>query len=177
METQKEENKEEINKLASSKKSKILLAAIIIAGVLIGWEIGIRVYFYYIRPYFSGMAYRNYVDDYIQLQLNDKVGGDTPEETVDLFIAALKKGDYDLASKYFVIDEQEKWKKMFDEATKQQNEDWAKEIEGSKNFWHKEIQAEDKIEFWYNTGEGENKRTHSVYLQKNMNNKWKINHF
>ncbi len=109
------------------------MAALAIAGILIGWYIGIYAYFYYIRPYFSGMAYRNYVDAYIQAQLNDKIGGYTPEQTVDLFIAALKKRDYDLASKYFVIDEQEKWKKMFDEATKQQNEDWAKELESEKN--------------------------------------------
>lgn len=179
MENQKEDSKpkEENQKQGSSAKSKITLAALIIAGVLIGYEIGIRAYFYYIRPYFSGMAYRNYVDAYIQLQLNDYIGGDTPEQTVDLFIAALKKGDYGLASKYFVISEQEKRKKMFDEATKEQNENWAKEIESEKNNWHKEIQAENKIEFWYNIGIGENERTHSIILKKNMNNKWKLGSF
>ena len=41
---------------------------------------------------------------------NDTYGGDTPEETLALFVDALKKGDTDLAAKYFVIDEQEKWK-------------------------------------------------------------------
>ncbi len=40
----------------------------------------------------------------------DTYGGDTPEETLQLFIEALKKGDTDLASKYFVLDKQEKWK-------------------------------------------------------------------
>lgn len=42
---------------------------------------------------------------------NDKYGGKTPEETFDLFIAALKKEDVDLASKYFVIPKQESWRK------------------------------------------------------------------
>jgi len=36
----------------------------------------------------------------------DTYGGTTPEETLELFISALKTGDIDLASKYFVIDDQ-----------------------------------------------------------------------
>ncbi|MEK9195306.1 MAG: hypothetical protein AAB975_02935, partial [Patescibacteria group bacterium] len=40
---------------------------------------------------------------------NDTYGGDTPEETLRLFIDALKKEDIDLAAKYFVIDKQEEW--------------------------------------------------------------------
>lgn len=38
---------------------------------------------------------------------NDIYGGATPEETLSLFIGALEAGDVELASKYFVIDEQE----------------------------------------------------------------------
>jgi len=37
----------------------------------------------------------------------DKYGGDTPEETLRLFIDALKKGDVELASRYFVVEKQE----------------------------------------------------------------------
>jgi hypothetical protein len=40
----------------------------------------------------------------------DPYGGDTPEETLRLFINALKKGDTDLAAKYFVLDKQEEWR-------------------------------------------------------------------
>ena len=40
---------------------------------------------------------------------NDTYGGTTPEATLALFIDALKKGDIDLASKYFVVDEREAW--------------------------------------------------------------------
>ena len=39
----------------------------------------------------------------------DTYGGKTPEATLELFIDALKAGDIELASKYFVIDEQIKW--------------------------------------------------------------------
>ncbi|MBI2035680.1 MAG: hypothetical protein HYT12_03275 [Candidatus Liptonbacteria bacterium] len=34
----------------------------------------------------------------------DTYGGKTPQETLDLFIAALRKEDVDLASKYFMLD-------------------------------------------------------------------------
>ena len=40
----------------------------------------------------------------------DPYGGDTPEQTLQLFIEALKKGDMDLAVKYFVLDKQEEWR-------------------------------------------------------------------
>lgn len=43
---------------------------------------------------------------------NDPYGGITPEETLQLFIDALKKGDVDIASKYFVFDEQDKFRKI-----------------------------------------------------------------
>lgn len=35
---------------------------------------------------------------------NDTYGGKTPEETLAMFIDALKKGDVSLASKYFILD-------------------------------------------------------------------------
>lgn len=41
----------------------------------------------------------------------DPYGGDTPEETLRLFVEALKKGDTDLAAKYFVLDKQAEWRK------------------------------------------------------------------
>jgi len=45
----------------------------------------------------------------------DKIGGKTPQETLDLFIKAVESGDYELASKYFVIEKQEEWKKNLSE--------------------------------------------------------------
>ncbi len=42
---------------------------------------------------------------YIAAMTADTYGGKTPKETLDLFVAALKKGDIDLASKYFLLDE------------------------------------------------------------------------
>ena len=41
--------------------------------------------------------------------LEDVYGGKTPRETLELFIAAVEKEDFELASKYFVLDKQEEW--------------------------------------------------------------------
>lgn len=42
---------------------------------------------------------------YVAAMTADTYGGKTPKETLDLFVAALEKGDIDLASKYFLLDE------------------------------------------------------------------------
>lgn len=40
---------------------------------------------------------------------DDTYGGKTPEETWTMFLDALKKGDVELASKYFVVEKQGEW--------------------------------------------------------------------
>jgi hypothetical protein len=47
--------------------------------------------------------YMQAVKRYEDAQRADTYGGKTPQETIDLFVAALKQGDVELASKYFVI--------------------------------------------------------------------------
>jgi len=51
---------------------------------------------------------------------NDQYGGDTPEETIQLFIDALSNEDVELASKYFVV---EKQGEMLDELSIGKNND------------------------------------------------------
>ncbi len=48
-----------------------------------------------------------YFSDLQEKNKNDTYGGDTPEQTMQMFIAALKAGDTDLAAKYFVVEKQE----------------------------------------------------------------------
>jgi len=43
----------------------------------------------------------------------DTYGGETPEETYEMFLQALKMEDIDLASKYFILDKQEEYKQFF----------------------------------------------------------------
>ena len=42
-----------------------------------------------------------------ELKAQDTFGGKTPEETLELYIDALKEGDMELASKYFRLEDQE----------------------------------------------------------------------
>src|SRR3989344_4079216 len=51
-----------------------------------------------------------YFEDIQEEYRNDTYGGATPEETLQLFIAALEAEDIELASKYFLPDEREEMK-------------------------------------------------------------------
>ena len=63
---------------------------------------------YYANYYFSPeqKALRYYAELERQYR-EDTYGGKAPEETLQLFIDALKSGDIELASKYFVVEERE----------------------------------------------------------------------
>ena len=54
-------------------------------------------------------------DRLLEAYKNDTYGGATPEETWGMFIAALEKGDTDLAAKYFIVEKQEEMKKELDQ--------------------------------------------------------------
>lgn len=43
-----------------------------------------------------------------QARLRDTYGGATPQETLQMYIDAVEKGDYELASKYFIIEGQQR---------------------------------------------------------------------
>ncbi|MBU4536647.1 hypothetical protein KJ603_01240 [Patescibacteria group bacterium] len=43
-----------------------------------------------------------------ELEKQDVYGGKTPEETLEMYIKALENRDFELASKYFVLEDQEK---------------------------------------------------------------------
>src|SRR3989344_5214806 len=68
-----------------------------------------------LRDWLEARKTQKQYEDLKKLYEADTYGGKTPEETLALFIDALKKGDTDLAAKYFVIDEQEKERKYFDD--------------------------------------------------------------
>ncbi len=55
---------------------------------------------------------------------NDTYGGKTPEDTLQLFIEALENEDFDLASKYFVLDvasqtTRAEWKEGFEQSRRE----------------------------------------------------------
>lgn len=50
-------------------------------------------------------AYAAAEKNYLEAMKSDTYGGKTPKETLDLFVSALRAGDVELASKYFLISE------------------------------------------------------------------------
>lgn len=175
METQKEENKP---KTAGQKAwFAVAAAALVIVGLAAGYVLGVVSYVKIIGPIAAEMRYKAFLDDYLKPYKEDFAGGDTPEETIDLFIAALKKGDGYGANKYFIVSEQEKWNKSFEKSTKENIEEWVNELENAKKIWRKEKISDNKVVFKYNTGSGDSERTNFIYLIKNVNNKWKIEGF
>lgn len=74
---------------------------------------------YFLNYYFSAEQksiryYKNLERQYAE----DTYGGQTPEETLQLFIDALKAGDIELASKYFVVEKQGEWFKNIEKVQK-----------------------------------------------------------
>ena len=80
--------------------------------------------------------YAQFEKRYVAEMTADTYGGKTPQETLDLFIAALKKEDVDLAAKYFMLDDhlsREKWIGSLAELNgKGLLDDMAMDIEGAK---------------------------------------------
>ncbi|MEX2053272.1 MAG: hypothetical protein WD898_03545 [Candidatus Paceibacterota bacterium] len=69
---------------------------------------------------------------------DDKFGGKTPEETFDLFIFALEKGDIELASKYFVLNKQESWEKTLSEYEGEGYlADFSEELRSKRSKWQR----------------------------------------
>src|SRR3990167_4710898 len=73
-------------------------------------------------------AYMEWEEKYKQAMREDTYGGKTPEETLKMFIEALKKEDIELASKYFALDTNEnseyyltrkKWEETLERAKKE----------------------------------------------------------
>lgn len=71
------------------------------AALFTGYLIGFWANFYYMTYKFDPARISN------EEARKDTQGGKTPEETYNLFVSALKQGDIELASKYFVLGKQD----------------------------------------------------------------------
>ena len=76
--------------------------ALLILGLAIFY--GIQYYQYRQNPQLQA---QKQFEELERLYREDTYGGFTPEETLQLFIEALKTGDVELASKYFIIEDQQ----------------------------------------------------------------------
>lgn len=88
----------------------LLLAIVMMGGAYYAWSWN---YFYREAPERVGkdMTYlwqwKMYAKGMKEAYANDTYGGATPEETLALFVDALKAGNIDLAAKYYIPEKQE----------------------------------------------------------------------
>ena len=82
----------------TSRRFFLGFAAIVMGSIVIA----------FIAVYFSPESKQEkYLKTLQEQYANDTYGGETPEETLELFIQALEEGNVELASKYFVVEKQE----------------------------------------------------------------------
>jgi hypothetical protein len=92
---------------------KFIIGFLIIIGLTVGGFFAWNKYFSPEAKYAREMRenYQKYLDfeaNYEKALTEDASGGKTPEETLNMFIEALKDEDVELASKYFYLDTNEK---------------------------------------------------------------------
>ena len=150
---------------------KFLGVAAGIVALGIGALLGVQYWRYQTSPeYRTIQNLKNLEKQYAE----DPYGGDTPEETLRLFIDALKNGDTELAAKYFVLDKQQQWR-----------EDLAKIKE--KGLMDNSIKDLERLKKKYPLGSGDarfifefetrnepDELTVQADVAKSPNGKWKI---
>ena len=111
---------------------KILLLILIF---VIAFAIGNTVK-YYLDFWRADRNVQSFLDLLEAPYKNDTYGGATPEETFDMYLAALRAGDLELASKYFVIGKQEnRLVILSDKKDNNELDDYIAKLENAKNTW------------------------------------------
>ena len=120
----------------------VLLASVVLWAVLNG------------MPYINNLR-ANWEAKRLQAQWEkpyreDTYGGKTPEETYDMFLDALKDGDVELASKYFIVYKQDNWLKTLQEYQAQNLlANLISELEQNKKFWIPQNNNDEEISYTY----------------------------
>lgn len=93
----------------------IILVVLLILGLIASWLI-----WYFNAEVRQARQYKKDAEVFIRKiqeqaeeYASDTYGGETPEETYEMFLQALKTKNIDLASKYFILDKQERYKRFF----------------------------------------------------------------
>ena len=105
-----------------------VVAGLVIFGMLRGQE--------FLANFLIGREAKRVQEEFERPYKEDKYGGKTPEQTFDMFLAALRKRDIDLASKYFVLENQEEWLEKLSQYKENNNlSDFLKELERERKEW------------------------------------------
>lgn len=92
-----------------NKKKYMLIGVGLIVALGLIYYIADKIFIYLGQREVQKMAetMQEYEEQALAAQMADTYGGTTPQETLRLFIEAMEKEDYELASKYFIIERQE----------------------------------------------------------------------
>ena len=101
--------------------------------------------------------------------IGDTFGGQTPEETLELFIAALEDGDIELASKYFLPEDREKI--MNDIKSTEEAGKLSAAIERFKNL---RLSSKNNKRAFFKISDENGMTEFQATLDKNPNGVWKI---
>lgn len=108
---------QQIENMDTNRKSKFWKFVLWFAGIVIvavvglwvlgdyQWKQGIKAFEEWVESTKQAAA------DFEARKAADTYGGATPQETLRLYIEAVERGDYELASKYFVLD---RWESELD---------------------------------------------------------------
>ncbi|MDP3696639.1 MAG: hypothetical protein Q8R55_01250 [Candidatus Taylorbacteria bacterium] len=127
------------------------VAVLVILAALVTWGLlNLPTIINAVQEKLTAWQYQRELDKLEAPYRNDKYGGKTPEETFDMFIDALKKEDVELASKYFVIQKQDDWKKTIGEyKNKALLGNFIGELQQNRNSWQLLEKDENNANFQY----------------------------
>lgn len=142
--------------MKSSKVKKFFLTFLILFGIFLlfgGWRILYDLWqarevirFVYIT--------KKYAQKWEKMKMADTYGGKTPEETLQMYIEAVERGDYELASKYMVIEKQEEELQSLKTAPKQNIERFLQILKSLKKddklAWFERMYEDDVKKFGLN---------------------------
>jgi len=105
----------------------------------------------------------------------DKYGGKTPKGTYQLFVNALREDNIDLASKYFVLDKQEQYKKLLQSI--KEHKEWEQMVTDLTSSLNNKGKYQDKSNYLLEVTDKNNNLITTVHLVAATNSLWKIEEF
>ena len=96
------------------RKKIFTIGLFAIIGAALAWLVYPDVLRYY-QGWKMGRDYEKFEQGWVAYFKSDTFGGKTPQETYELYVAALKRGDIDAASKHFYWKKSEEQKKKLED--------------------------------------------------------------
>jgi len=105
----------------------------------------------------------------------DTYGGKTPQETLDMFINALEKGDIELAAKYFALDDNLSRQKWEDGLLQAKNEGRIEEIIKELKLAQDNPREDNPNAYQFAIFDNQGRVIHTIYMELNeYSGVWKI---